>query len=252
MIEDRDISGADPAAVIAQYERFLYKLALKYTPVLERTGAVDLDDLIQVGRIAVMAAQQKYDPEQCSFIHYLSFYVRSAMRRTLGFNSQTGEAPAQLIYLDEPLSDESDITLCDTIPDPNIMPFDDAIIEEETKTELADTVHAAVDQLKNHKQREMIDRVYFKEQKRDEAAAGMHVSYGVANAIEHQALVKLRKNDQLRKLVNYKRIGLHAFRYLWSSEEEDFIIRQEKAYDKIYGTGAYVASFIRDSNGASI
>lgn len=248
MIADRDIPGADPAAVVQQYERFLYKIAQRYNSILNSTGAVDLDDLIQVGRIAIVKAQQRYDPDQCSFIHYLSFYVRSAMRRELKIDNQTGEVPARLVYLDEPLSEESDNTLCDTIADPDILPFDDVIIGDETRKERSDAVHAAVDKLKNPKQREIINRVYFREQERKQAAAEMNVSYGVANSIEHQALAKLKRNNHLRQFVTCKRIGLYAFRYLWKSEEEDFIIRQERAYDLIYGTGAYVASFQRDND----
>ena len=74
----------------------------------------------------------------------------------------------------------------------------------------------------------------------------MNVSYGVANSIEHQALVKLKKNHNLQRLVHYRKIGLQTFRYLWSSEEEDFLIRQEEAYDELHGAGAYVASFQRE------
>ena len=59
MIEDRDIPGADPAQVIEQYEPYLQKLANRYIPALAQTGAVGMDDLVQVGRIAVTEAQRK-------------------------------------------------------------------------------------------------------------------------------------------------------------------------------------------------
>ena len=83
MIADRDIPGAEPAAVIEQYEPYLQKLANRYAPVLSRTGAVGMDDLIQVGRIAITDAQQKYNPERGSFLNFLFYIVRRAMRQAL-------------------------------------------------------------------------------------------------------------------------------------------------------------------------
>ncbi len=148
-------------------------------------------------------------------------------------------------YLDEPVAEDSDERKVDFIAD-TAQPIDEKIIEQEEKDETAKAVHAAVDELKNPKQREIVDRVYFREQERKQAAAEMNVSYGVANVIEHQALTKLKKNHNLQRLVSYKRISLYTFRYLWSSEEEDFLIRQEEAYDEIHGAGAYVASFQRE------
>ncbi len=243
-IPDKDIPTADPEAVIIQYTPLIIKISTRYKPVLERTGAVDIDDLVQAGRIAVCHAQKRYDPAGgASFITYAFYWIRNAMHRTAGIKN-TGELPEILLSLDEPIEEGSDILRGDLIPD-KAPTAEERTIEQDGRQETAETVRAAVDELKNPKQREIVDRVYFREQERKQAAAEMNVSYGVANAIEHQALTKLKKNHNLQQLVNYKRIGLSAFRYLWSSEEEDFLIRQEKAYDEIHGAGAYVASFRR-------
>lgn len=244
-IPDKDIPAADPEAVIIQYTPLIIKISNRYKPVLERTGAVDIDDLLQAGRIAVCHAQKKYDPEGgASFLGYALNWIRSAVYRTAGLKN-TGELPEMLLSLDEPIDEGSDIRRGDLIPD-KTPTAEERTIEQDGRQETAEAVHAAVNQLKNPKQREIIDRVYFREQERKQAAAEMNVSYGVANSIEHQALVKLKRNHNLQQLVSYKRIGLHAFRYLWSSEEEDFIIRQEQAYDEIHGAGAYVNSFQRE------
>ena len=191
-ILDIDIPGADPAAVVAQYEPFIKKLASRYTSILDRSGAVGLEDLYQVGCIAVLEAQKRYDPAGgASFITFITLPIKSAMRRALGFNSNTGAAPVQLVYLDEPITIESDgeITRIDTIPDSSILPFDEPMIEDETRKETAVQVRAAVARLKSAKQREAIQRVYFDGMERKTAAAEM----GMNHKGEISVLTKIAK-----------------------------------------------------------
>ena len=71
MIMDKDIPTADPGELIIQYTPLIYKISDRYTDVLEKSGAVDLDDLLQAGRIAIYNAQGSYDPEKgASFMSY--------------------------------------------------------------------------------------------------------------------------------------------------------------------------------------
>ena len=242
-IPDKDIPGADPDQLVFCFFPWVKKIALRYHALLDRTGAVDLDDLCQVGSLALLKAKEKYDPEAgASFLHFSQYYIRNAIRRELGFSSD-GESPVLLDYLDEPIGEDQDISKIDMVPDDTLEPALDKVIREESTAEIQTEVRNAVDELKNDKQREIINRVYFKQQTRSQAAEEMGVSYGVGNAIEHQALQKLHRNSKLQDLVEYRRFGFAKFRNLWRSEEEDFILRQEKAFDEIHGAGAYVRSF---------
>lgn len=225
-ILDKDIPGADPAAIVAQYDAFIRKIARRYTPVLDKTGAVDLDDLQQVGRCALLNAQSKYDPaEGGSFASFAFNWIRSAMRRALGFSS-TGAPPLALDYLDEPLTGEDgcDTSRLDMIPDPSILPFDEPLIEEETHQETALEVRAALGRLKNERQREIIQRIYFNGEKRKAIAADMGITGQGVSVHENAAFRKLRHDKILRRIaedtIPFIHIGVNKFRSTWTSATE--------------------------------
>ena len=101
------------------------------------------------------------------------------MRKELEINPNTGAAPAQLVYLDEPLPglDGDDITILDSIADPAAVPMDEPLIDDETRKETAAEVRAAVARLKSGRQREIIQRLYFDGQERKAAAEDMGLGY---------------------------------------------------------------------------
>lgn len=229
MIEDRDIPGADPAAVIEQYEPYLQKLANRYIPALSLTGAVDMDDLVQVGRIAAVEAQQKYRPEDGSFMNCLFYYVRKAMRCALGFNNQTGESPAALVYLDQPLSTETETTLGEILTDPGAVPLDEPIEEEETRRETSEQIRAALDRMKSDKQREVITRVYINGQDRAAAAADMNIRTTALYALDRTGRQTLRRDYRLRKYaetVPFVHVGLSQYNTTWTSVVELLALRR--------------------------
>lgn len=232
MIADCNIPGADPTSVIEQYEPFLQSIANKYIPVLKRSGAVGLDDLIQVGRIAVIDAQKRYEPDKGTFLALLSYYVRSAMRKTLGFNSQTGEAPEQLVYLDAPISDESDGTLGDTIADLTAPTVDEHITEPETKREISEQVREALNRMKSEKQREVITRIYIDGQERTAAAADMGMKYSPLCALERAGKRSLHRDEQLKQFVigeiPFFTVGVMQFNCTWTSATEKTVIWRDK------------------------
>lgn len=58
-----------------QMERFVYRIALRYK------AHAELDDLIQEGYLGLCEAVKYYDPEEASFIHYASFWIKQVMLR---------------------------------------------------------------------------------------------------------------------------------------------------------------------------
>ncbi len=227
-IKDSDIPGADPAAVVEQYEPYIMKLAQRYKPILQQSGAVDIDDLCQVGRVAILQAQQKYNPDNgASFITYAYSRILVAMRRALGFDNRTGAAPVALVYLDEPLPgvDDEELTRMDMLADPAAVPLDEPIIKEETAAE----VRAAVARLDNPRQQEIIKRVYKDGQKKTAAAADMDISYSYFAAQERKALSKLRRDEKLfRYVVPSFSAGLNRFKRTFESAVEAAVIWRDE------------------------
>lgn len=227
MIADADIRSADPAAVIKQYEPYIQKLANRYIPTLSNTGAVDMDDLIQVGRIAVAEAQRKYNPETGSFINFLYYCIRSAMRSALGFDHQTGEPPEILVYLDEPLTEDTDATRLDMVPD-TALNAEEKRIEQDTHDETAEAVRAAVDRLKSDRQREVIRRVWLDGQERETAAADMEINYKALCSLDREARSRLRRDHELKQYaMPFFHVGVNRFRSTWTSATEAAVLWRE-------------------------
>ena len=157
-IPDADIPKADPAAVVRQYSPFVRKLAGKYSLVLNQTGAIDFDDLYQVGCIALLSAQKTYKPEEeKSFLGWSALYIKNAMRRELGFKND-GTLPAPTLSLDEPMKAEEPEgeTRLDLMPDPNGQSPEEKAVEDSAREETRQEVNAAVDRLKDDRQRQII------------------------------------------------------------------------------------------------
>ena len=223
MIADAEILKADPAAVVEQYEPYLQKIANKYINILQITGAVDMDDLLQAGRIAIIEAMKQYEPGKGSFINLLFFYVRKAMRQELGFDNQTGVLPAAMVYLDEPLSDGSKATLGDTLTDPGAVPLDESIIQSESRSETSEQIRAALDRMKYEKQRAAVSLVWIEQKSRKAAADEMGIDQKYFYALEKAGRVSLRRDARLRKYaydVPFVHIGVKRYNTTWTSATE--------------------------------
>ncbi len=240
----QDIPTVDPETLILQFTPLICKTAKRYTHALTHNNAVDEEDLIQAGRIAILKAQEKYDPDGgASFLSYADKWIRSAMRRTIGYQHD-GSLPDLPISLDEPLSeDDSDSgTRLDFVPDPHPT-REEELVEEAEKREIQTEIRAAVDRLKSSKQREAIQRIWLNGQTREDAAANMGIKKPALMALDKNGRVALAKDWRLRKLAKPMfLVGIDRFRSTWTSAVEAEILWLEKQYDDLFGQGAFAMS----------
>lgn len=230
-IPDKQIPTADPAAVIEQYHGLIVKIAKKYTGLLEESGAVDMDDLIQVGNIAVLKAQKTFDPEAgSSFLTWVYKPVKHAMLAQLGYNDKARHRPpAPPISLDLPVCDGADDTLLDTLEDEDIVPFDEQIIEKETHEETAVEVRAAVERMKSDKQREVIRRLWLEGQDRQTIADEMGIQVGSVCTLDREGRKNLRKDARLCDYVMpFFHVGVARFNNTWTSAVEMAVLWREQ------------------------
>jgi RNA polymerase sigma factor (sigma-70 family) len=244
MILDKDIPTADPGALIIQYTPLLYKLVRRYKQYLENLPAVDEEDLLQAGRIAIYTAQKQYDPDGgASFLTYAFDHIRSMMRRTMRFKADGSLPEEALISLDEPLNEDSDETKLDFVPD-TTPTAEERIIAQDDRQEVADAVHAAVDRLKSSKQREVMRRVWLDGQDRETAAAEMGTTYTALCSADMNARTKLRRDNQLRQfaILRYPffRVGVRKFQNTFISATERAVLWRERVFDEQFGEGAFV------------
>ncbi len=228
MIEDKNVPGADPGELIIQYTPLLHKIASRYTGLLERYPSIDKDDLLQAGRIAIYNSQKHYVPnDEATFVTYVSKAIRWNMMRVLGRKSD-GTLPEILESLDEPLTDESDETRLDFVPD-NTLTAEERIVEQDCRQETAEAVRAAVDRLKNAKQREIITRCWLKEQPKPEAAAEMGIKLKSLQMIDLEARHRLQRDKRLRQyVIPFFHVTRSRFNSTWTSAVEAAVIWREE------------------------
>lgn len=230
-IPDKQIPTADPAAVIEQYRGWIAKIANKYAGLVAESGAVDMDDLIQAGSMAILEAQKTYNPEGGrNFTGWSFMPIRNAMLDLLGYRDKLRlRPPVPALSLDMPAGEEAEETLLDTIEDKNIKPFDECICEEETHQETAKEVRAAVDRLKDDKQREAIRRLYLDEQDRKAAAEGMGIQEAALRSLDRAGRKNLRKDARLCDYVMpFFQVGAGRFHNTWTSAVELAVLWREQ------------------------
>lgn len=236
-IPDNSIAGTEPGQLVFCFMPWLNKIAYRYKPLLDNYPVFDVDDLIQAGSIGLLKAQKTYNPEEGGFLAYSRFFIMKEIRATIGIT--TGKLPPVLDSLDKPLSedDPEGDSFIDLVPDPAAVDLEEHAISKDVSEKVRD----AVSNLPNKNQSEVIERVYFYDQNRKEAASGMGIKSTTLQGIEHEALKKLERNTTLQRLVNYAphHISLNKFRNTWSSEQEIAILRAESRYDSQHGSGAF-------------
>ena len=248
-IPDTEISSADPEALIKQYEPWIFRLANRYIPILERYGCVGLDDLEQAGRIAILQAQKNYDPDGgASFMTFSRLYIMGAMRRALGFNS-AGELPPVPVYLDAPITadDGEETPLVDLIPDNSIPDNAERLAEEAERDEISQAVHDALDRLKSENQRAIISRSDLAGEQLKNVASDLGISVPAARTSRRDGLHKLQRDIRLYQLACNRyphHVTLSKFRRTWASEQEDAVLYAEERYDQQNGVGSF-AELIR-------
>ena len=237
IIPDKDIPSADPEAVVEQYAAWIQKMANKYKELANQSNSVDIEDLKQTGVIGLLEAQRNYDPAKgASFLTYSFQWIRLRMLELLGFQDAKRHRPPQrLLSLDAPISEDSAETLLDSIDEntanPDIIPFDEKICEEDTRTETAQAVRMAIDRLPQARQREAITRVYLDGQTRPQAAADMNISMSYLSQLNRSSIWRLRNDRQLRDYVMpFYHVGVSTFNSTMTSAVELAVMwREERA-----------------------
>ena len=234
MILDKQVPTADPGELIIQYTPLIYKIERRYHELLDRSGAIDQDDLLQAGRLAICSAQKTYDPDGgASFLSYSINRIRSYMRRVLGFKAD-GTLPEYMTYLDEPLAEDSDETRLDFVPD-TALTAEERIVEQDGRQETIDAVRAAVEQMKSDKQREAVTRIWLDGQDTETAAAAMGIRKTALYSLDRAARSSLRRDYQLKQYaMPYFHVGVNRFRSTWTSATEAAVIWRDEHLPEKY------------------
>ncbi|MCI6706905.1 MULTISPECIES: sigma-70 family RNA polymerase sigma factor [Eisenbergiella] len=175
-------------------------MAAKYRGVMEKNAFVDMEDFIQCGYFAMLAAVEAYDPEKgYKFSSYMNYKYKKQVYEMFG-NVREGDKrifPAAASSLNVTLENDGHETeLIDMLEDKNA----ERIETDYEKKELQQIVRDAVAKLPE-RERYVIQERYFNEREKVQIADGKRYKDGNdVTRIEDRALRMLRRDKALQAL----------------------------------------------------
>lgn len=165
-------------------------------------GGVEIDDLVQMGFIAMTEAASVHDPERGSFVTLLTIYLKKFFREAIGKTTRQLRDPLNgCLSLDIPVGDDPDgPTRLDFVPDAR-----DYLADVEARV-FNDELHAALEAaLEGIPAREasVIRSVYYDDRSLTETAAELGVSHQRAQQLRNSGLHRLRYGPARSKLEQF-------------------------------------------------
>jgi len=191
---------AKHAQRVLDYEGLVIKEAQRYHGFYP---AIDLADFIQQGRLAIVKASKRYQPEAASFGTYARFWIRSEMRRWTEIHRTTVRLPANKIRsgqtitmasMDAPLGDEGDdsFTLADLIP------CEEQVTTEADKAERYALIERVLKRLGKRERKVLLLR-FWEEKTFEEIGAEIDMSQAGVAAIIQRTLKRFRRSINMRR-----------------------------------------------------
>lgn len=242
-IPDNEIPAADPADLIRQYEGWINHIVKRYSGLLTDTGAIDIEDMIQAGNMAILEAQKTYKPDEgSSFASWSYRPVRNAILKLFGYdNPGRKRPPLPLVYLDEPIDEDGEETRLDMIQDPDCITPEEKAVRDSAREEIRTEVRAAVDRIKQEKYRTAVKRIWLDGVDKKTLAKEMGEKVENIRYYERSGRSKMCGDYKLRRLVLPSfTVGLSNYRITLTSAVERAVLWREQQYDLMCGDGSFL------------
>ena len=194
---------------------------------------VGIDDLIQSGYFALIAAVESFDESRGkSFIGWLALSLKVTFAETCGYRTSRREPLNAAISLDAPIGDEPDApSLIDLLPDPS-----DAVTDAEEEIYLEQLHEKAISILPD-KAAAIVRGFFWDNQTLEAIGQGQGISTARTAQIKNDALSRLRRESRKRdnalsgfiesRTPYYKRVTVQEFQRTGTSAVESLVIFRE-------------------------
>lgn len=188
-----------------QVRKFIAMKARDYIYKFDNPHGCEMDDLIQAGFLAVIAAIKYYKPEAgYKFTTFLGYNLKNAFKSAMGIRSEKRDWLNYAESLDVPVSEGSDMTLLDKIGDltPRKATIEEEIVENVWNQELRAALDDAMNIL-SKSQKELLVLNYYYGLTLSEIAEMRGSSEQYISVRRHEALTRIYNSRHRRVLAEF-------------------------------------------------
>ncbi len=206
--------------------KLLYHICKRKALYIDDLKGFDIEDLFQSAWIGVERAIKDFDESKgYKFVTYLKFHVKNTINELLGIRN--GKKSISALSLDEPLSEDEDICLLDTIEDVKAAEVFDNI----EKCDYYDILYSEIDKLPNGEQ-SVLKRYYFSNESLNDIAESTGGELADIRLYKSRALRHIRKNPKIN-IYRYDdficwHVGVESFNNSWTSSVERSVIKLDE------------------------
>lgn len=223
---------------------------------------VGLEDLIQSGYVAMVAAVNTYNAESGKFSTWLMFYLQREFAEATGYRTEHKRTdvlnmPTGLVAeLDKPMTGEANSDpLSEIIPDSHATAQMEAVEKRIYQQQLHEALEQAMAEIPANRA-EILRQRYFEDKTLAEVGESKGTTSAYIRQLEWYAIRDMRKPQSKRYLNefadhnDFRGTGLGTFRHTGMSSEELYVIRKEERQERdIAEREARLQRLLRKVNG---
>lgn len=218
----------------AQVEKFIAWKAQRIMTTLDESSTIEVDDLIQSGYFALVAAVKSYKAGDGPFLKWLSYYLKTAFAETAGYRTSKmqNDPMRYALSMDHPIGEDGDSTFGEIVPDPDAAATMDIIEDGLWHEQLHAALETALDAIPP--QYSDVVRMRFYEGKAlEQISQEKNVSRERVRQLENKGIKLLRGSEHACNLYPFYEFdfycgtGLQTFRNRGMSVQEQYLIIME-------------------------
>ena len=218
-----------------QVNKFIAWIAQRTMSAIGESSAVEVEDLIQSGYFALVAAVRSYDSAGGPFLKWLKYYLKTAFAEAAGYRTDKmqNDPLRWAISLDQPIGADGNCVFGELIPDDEAAASIDTIEDNLWNAQLHTALDKALDTIPP-KYGDIIKMRYYHSKTLHDISQEKSISKERVRQLETKGLRLLRKPECACYLYPfcefdfYRGTGLQTFKNRGMSVQEQYLIITER------------------------
>ena len=215
-------------------EKFIAWKAQRIMTKMDDSSTIEVDDLIQSGYFALVAAVKSYKVSDGPFLKWMSYYLKTAFADAAGYRtSKMQNDPMRYAFsMDYPMGEDDDSTFGEIVPDSDAAAMMDTIEDGLWHEQLHAALETALDAIPPQYS-DVVRRRFYEGKTLEEISQEKNVSRERVRQLENKGIKLLRGSEHACNLYPFYEFdfycgtGLQTFRNRGLSVQEQYLIIME-------------------------